>query len=43
MFIPPHLVTNHSLKEDDVIIGEIEEYTDNRTNELKKRVKKLIE
>ncbi|QCE42389.1 hypothetical protein [Psychroserpens sp. NJDZ02] len=42
IFIPPHLITNHSLKEQDVIIGEIEEYTDNRTNELKKRVKKLI-
>jgi cold shock CspA family protein len=43
VFIPPHLVTNHTLKETDVIIGEIEEYTDNRTQELKKRVKKLIE
>ncbi|MFC2109330.1 hypothetical protein ACFLSU_02050 [Bacteroidota bacterium] len=43
VFIPPHLVTNHTLKETDVITSEIEEYTDNRTNELKKRVKKLIE
>lgn len=43
VFIPPHLVTNHTLKETDVITGEIEEYTDNRTQELKKRVKKLIE
>ncbi|MEM5540383.1 hypothetical protein [Olleya sp. AS48] len=43
VFIPPHLVTNHSLKENDLITGEIEEYTDNRTQELKKRVKKLIE
>jgi cold shock CspA family protein len=43
VFIPPHLVTNHTLKETDVIIGEIEEYTDNRTQEQKKRVKKLIE
>ena len=42
IFIPPHLITNHSLKEEDIITGEIEEYTDNRTNELKKRVSKLI-
>mgnify|MGYP005990426175 CR=1 FL=1 len=42
IFIPPHLVNNHSLKENDVITGEVEEYTDNRTQELKKRVKKLI-
>ncbi|MFT4803126.1 MAG: cold shock CspA family protein [Psychroserpens sp.] len=43
IFIPPHIITNHTLKETDVITGEIEEYTDNRTQELKKRVKKLIE
>lgn len=42
IFIPPHLITNHSLKEEDIVTGEIEEYTDNRTNELKKRVSKLI-
>ncbi|SIQ92977.1 S1 domain-containing protein [Maribacter ulvicola] len=43
VFIPPHLVTNHSLKETAIITAEIEEYTDNRTQELRKRVKKLIE
>lgn len=43
VFIPPHLVTNHNLKESDIITSEIEEYTDNRTQELKTRVKKLIE
>ncbi|WP_033960403.1 hypothetical protein [Psychroserpens jangbogonensis] len=43
VFIPPHIVTNSHLKETDVIRCEIEEYADNRTNELKKRVKKLIE
>lgn len=41
IFIPPHLVTNHSLKENDLIKGVIEEYTDNRTQELKKRVKNI--
>ena len=43
IFIPPHLITNNGLKETDIITGEIEEYIDNRTQELKKRVKKLIE
>lgn len=43
VFIPPHLVTKHTLKEMDVITGEVEEYIDNRTQELKTRVKKLIE
>ena len=42
IFIPPHLITNHSLKDGDAITGEIEEYIDNRTNEIKKRVSKLI-
>jgi cold shock CspA family protein len=41
IFIPPHLVTNHTLKETDLITSEIEEYTDNRTGELKKRVKQI--
>lgn len=42
IFIPPHLITNNQLKETDVITGEIEEYIDNRTQEPKKRVKKII-
>jgi cold shock CspA family protein len=42
VFIPPHLVTNHNLHDNDGITVEIEEYQDNRTNELKKRVKKII-
>lgn len=39
IFIPPHLVTNHSLIEELPVQVEIEEYTDNRTNLLKNRVK----
>lgn len=41
VFIPPHLVTNHDLSEGISIIAVIENYTDNRTNETKKRVKTL--
>lgn len=41
IFIPSHLVNNHSLKENDLVTGEIEEYTDNRSKEQKKRVKNL--
>jgi cold shock CspA family protein len=41
VFIPPHLVTNHSLTEGMTVQVEIEEYTDNRTNELKNRVKRI--
>lgn len=41
IFIPPHLVTNHELSEGISIIAVIENYTDNRTNETKKRVKSL--
>jgi cold shock CspA family protein len=41
VFIPPHLVTNHSLTEGMTVQIEIEEYTDNRTNELKNRVKRI--
>ena len=41
VFIPPHLVTNHSLTEGMTVLAEIEEYTDNRTNELKNRVKRI--
>jgi hypothetical protein len=42
VFIPPHLVTNHSLTEGMLLQVEIEEYTDNRTNELKNRVKRIL-
>lgn len=41
VFIPPHLVTNHSLTEGMIVLAEIEEYTDNRTSELKNRVKRI--
>ncbi len=41
VFIPPHIVTNNKLKENDRITGEVEEYIDNRTQESKTRVKKL--
>jgi len=41
IFIPPHLVTLHRLSEDMPIQAEVEEYTDNRTNELKNRVKRI--
>lgn len=41
VFIPPHLVTNHSLAEGMTVQVEVEEYTDNRTNELKLRVKRI--
>lgn len=40
-FIPPHLVTNSSLKNGDTIKGLIEEYEDNRTGQLKTRIKKI--
>lgn len=42
VFIPPHLMSLHSLHDEQPIRVKIEEYTDNRTAELKKRVK-LIE
>ena len=41
IFIPPHLVTNYSLTEGLQIQVDVEEYTDNRTNELKNRVKRI--
>jgi len=41
IYIPPHLVTQHSLKEGMPIKVEVEEYTDYRTNELKNRVKRI--
>lgn len=42
VIIPSHLVINHSLKDEMPIKVEVEEYTDNRTGELKKRVKQII-
>jgi len=42
VFIPPHIITGDTLKETDFITGEIEEYIDNRTGELKRRVKRTI-
>lgn len=41
VFIPPHLVTKHSLKDENSITVEIEEYTDARTGENKTRVKQI--
>lgn len=41
IYIPPHLVTNHSLTEGMQVEVEVEESTDNRTNELKNRVKRI--
>jgi cold shock CspA family protein len=44
VFIPPHLVSEHALHEAIYeITVEIEEYQDNRTNETKIRVKKIIQ
>lgn len=42
IFIPPHLVTNHSLTEDMPVQVDVEEYVDNRTNEIKSRVKYIM-
>lgn len=41
VIIPAHLVINHSLKDEMSIQVEIEEYTDNRSGELKNRVKRI--
>ncbi len=41
VFIPPHLITNHSLAEGMTVQVEVEEYADNRSNELKNRVKRI--
>ena len=41
IFIPPHLVINHGLSEGMLVQVEVEEYTDNRTSELKNRVKRI--
>ncbi|MDC0652219.1 hypothetical protein OAP29_01605 [Flavobacteriaceae bacterium] len=40
-FIPPHLVTDHSLINGCKVKGVIEEYIDNRSGDLKTRVKKI--
>ena len=40
-FIPPHLVTDHSLINGCKVKGVIEEYIDNRTGDPKTRVKKI--
>jgi cold shock CspA family protein len=42
VFIPPHLVSSHSLQDEMPIQVEIEEYTDNRSGEQKTRVKRII-
>lgn len=42
VYIPPHLVTNHSLVAGMVIKVEIEDYIYNETNELKTRVKRIV-
>jgi len=41
IFIPRHLVTNHSLSEGTPVQVEIEEYLDNRTHETRRKVKYL--
>lgn len=41
VFIPPHLVTNHNLRDGMSVQVEIEQYTDIRNNELKNRVKRV--
>ena len=41
VIIPSHLVSQHSLKDEMIIYVEVEDYTNNRTNELKKRVKRI--
>ncbi len=42
VFIPPHLVKSHELNDGKQVQVEIEEYHDNRTDELKKRVKRIL-
>lgn len=41
VFIPPHIVSTHSLHDEMSIQVEIEEYIDNRDDELKTRVKRI--
>jgi hypothetical protein len=42
VLIPPHLVMNHALKDKMPVRVEIEQYIDNRTNETKTRVKRIL-
>lgn len=41
VFIPPHLVSSHSLHDEIQILVEVEEYIENRTGEKKSRVKRI--
>lgn len=41
VFIPPHLVNTYSLQDEMPVQVEIEEYPNNRTGELKTRVKRI--
>lgn len=41
VFIPPHLVSSHLLHEDLPVQVEVEEYKDNRTGDIKLRVKRI--
>ena len=42
VFIPPHLVANHSLEDQMPVRVVTEEYIDNRTGETKTRVKRIL-
>lgn len=42
VFIPPHLVANHSLEDQMPVCVVTEEYIDNRTGETKTRVKRIL-
>ena len=42
VFIPPHLVANHSLEDQMPVLVVTEEYIDNRTGETKTRVKRIL-
>lgn len=42
VFIPPHLVTNNSLLEGMLVQAEVEKYADNRTDEMKSRIKRIV-
>lgn len=42
VFIPPHLVANHSLEDQMPVRVVTEEYIDNRTGESKTRVKRIL-
>lgn len=41
IFIPPHIIESNQLQEGMDILAEAEEYVDNRTNEQRKRVKRI--